>query len=252
MDKINILNINVLAITEDALLEQFNEGVLFTPNLDHLVRLQQDKEFYLDYKEADWVVCDSRILQLCSRIMGKGFPEAVPGSGFFHAFCDYHKDNATCKIFLLGSKGTTANMAMEKVNQRLGKTLVVDALSPSMGFDDKEFECQEIVARINHSGANVVVVGVGSPKQEKWIMKWKSRMPNVKTWMALGATIDFEAGVSNRPPLIWRRLCMEWLYRFLHEPKRLFHRYFIDDMKFFWYFGKQLLGIYKDPFIGTR
>ena len=79
-------------------------------------------------------------------------------------------------------------------------------------------------------------------------MKWKQLMPGVKVWMALGATIDFEAGNVKRAPKIYQKLAMEWLYRFTREPKRLFLRYFVDDMKFFWYFGKQLLGVYKDPF----
>ena len=79
-------------------------------------------------------------------------------------------------------------------------------------------------------------------------MKWKNQMPGVNLWMGLGATIDFEAGTLKRAPLIYRKIGMEWLYRFTREPKRLFKRYFVDDMKFFIYFGKQLLGIYKDPF----
>ena len=115
-------------------------------------------------------------------------------------------------------------------------------------FLDEVQECKEIVNIINKSGANVVLVGVGAPKQEKWIMKWKHLMPGVKVWMALGATIDFEAGNVKRAPKIYQKLAMEWLYRFTREPKRLFHRYFVDDIKFFWYFGKQLLGVYKDPF----
>ena len=100
---------------------------------------------------------------------------------------------------------------------------------------------------VNESGATVLLVGVGAPKQEKWIMKYKDMMPGVKLFMALGATIDFEAGTLKRAPEAWRKLGLEWLYRFLKEPKRLFKRYFIDDMKFFWYFGKQLLGVYKNP-----
>jgi exopolysaccharide biosynthesis WecB/TagA/CpsF family protein len=67
--------------------------------------------------------------------------------------------------------------------------------------------------------------------------------------MALGATIDFEAGNVNRAPKIWQKIYMEWFYRFLQEPRRMFRRYFIDDMKFFWYFGKQLVGRYKNPFM---
>ena len=78
-------------------------------------------------------------------------------------------------------------------------------------------------------------------------MKYKGQMPGVKLFMALGATIDFEAGTLKRAPKAWQKSGLEWLYRFLKEPKRLFRRYFIDDMMFFWYFGKQLLGVYKNP-----
>ena len=76
----------------------------------------------------------------------------------------------------------------------------------------------------------------------------KDKMPEVDIWMALGATIDFEAGNIKRAPRIFQILAMEWFYRFLKEPRRLFRRYFIDDIQFFYYFAKQLLGLYKDPF----
>ena len=248
MDKLRILNIDVLNITRQQLLENLHEGVLITPNLDHLIKLQKDKDFYDCYKKAEWVVCDSNILRLFSKLLKTPFVEAIPGSSFFTSYYMYHKDDADCKIFLLGAKEGVAAKAMERINDKIGRQIVVGAYSPSFGFEKNEEECKEIVNIINKSGANVVLVGVGAPKQEKWIMKWKQLMPGVKVWMALGATIDFEAGNVKRAPKIYQKLAMEWLYRFTREPKRLFHRYFVDDMKFFWYFGKQLLGIYKDPF----
>lgn len=248
MDKIRILNIDVLNITRQKLLENLHEGVLITPNLDHLIKLQKDKDFYDCYKKAEWVVCDSNILRLFSKLLKKPFVEAIPGSSFFTSYYMYHKDDADCKIFLLGAKEGVAAKAMDRINAKVGHQIVVGAYSPSFGFEKNEEECKEIVNIINKSGANVVLVGVGAPKQEKWIMKWKHLMPGVKVWMALGATIDFEAGNVKRAPKIYQKLAMEWLYRFTREPKRLFHRYFVDDMKFFWYFEKQLLGIYKDPF----
>ena len=70
----------------------------------------------------------------------------------------------------------------------------------------------------------------------------------VKLFMALGATIDFEAGTLKRAPQFWRKAGMEWFYRFLKEPKRLFRRYFVDDIHFFRYFALQLLGCYRNPF----
>lgn len=248
MNKIRILNIDVLNITRQQLLENLYEGVLITPNLDHLIKLQKDKDFYDCYKKAEWVVCDSNILRLFSKLLKKPFVEAIPGSSFFTSYYMYHKDDADCKIFLLGAKEGVAAKAMEQINAKVGRQIVVGAYSPSFGFEKNEEECKEIVNIINNSGANVVLVGVGAPKQEKWIIKWKHLMPGVKVWMALGATIDFEAGNVKRAPKIYQKLAMEWLYRFTREPKRLFHRYFVDDMKFFWYFGKQLLGVYKDPF----
>lgn len=248
METVKVLNIDIQNITRQELLENLKEGVLVTPNLDHLIKLQKDKDFYDCYKKAEWVVCDSNILRLFSKLLKTPFVEAIPGSSFFTSYYMYHKDDADCKIFLLGAKEGVAAKAMERINAKIERQIVVGAYSPSFGFEKKKDECKEIVNIINKSGANVVLVGVGAPKQEKWIMKWKHMMPGVKVWMALGATIDFEAGNVKRAPKIYQKLAMEWLYRFTREPKRLFHRYFVDDMKFFWYFGKQLLGIYKDPF----
>ena len=243
-----ILNVNILSTTQDELLRNLRKGVLITPNLDHLVKLQHDKEFYELYQKAEWVVCDSKILYLASKALKHPLPEAIPGSSFFTAFYEYHKENPDCKIYLLGAMDGVAPKAMERINEKVGRKIVVGAMSPSFGFEKKQEENELIYRTINESGANVVLVGVGAPKQEKWIFAHKDKMPNVNIWMALGATIDFEAGNIKRAPKIYQKFAMEWFYRFLKEPKRMFKRYFVDDMKFFWYFGKQLLGLYKDPF----
>ena len=148
----------------------------------------------------------------------------------------------------LGAAEGVAKKAMENINRRVGRQIVVGAHSPSYGFEKNEQECEELIHIVNESGATVLLVGAGAPKQEKWIAKYRSRMSGVKLFMALGATIDFEAGNIKRAPRIFQILAMEWFYRFLKEPKRLFRRYFIDDIQFFYYFAKQLLGLYKDPF----
>lgn len=247
MNYIRILNIDILSIRKQELLEQLDKSVLITPNVDHLVKLQKDKDFYEVYRKADWVVCDSNIVCRASKLLKKPLPEAIPGSSFFTDYYMYHKDDPDCRIFLLGAAEGIAEKAMRNINSKVGRDIVVGAHSPSFGFEKNESECQDLVRMVNGSGATVLLVGVGAPKQEKWIMKYKDMMPGVKLFMALGATIDFEAGTLKRAPEAWRKLGLEWLYRFLKEPKRLFKRYFIDDMKFFWYFGKQLLGVYKNP-----
>ena len=248
MKTTRILNIDILSIAQQELLEQLDKGMLITPNVDHLVKLQSDKEFYEVYQQAEWVVCDSKILYLLSKLLKHPLPEAIPGSSFFTSYYLYHKDDPNCRIFLLGAKEGIAKKAMERINEKVGRKIVVGAHSPSFGFEKNMEECHELVEMVNRSGANVLLVGVGAPKQEKWIMKYRSQMPSVDLFMALGATIDFEAGTLSRAPQLWQKLGMEWLYRCLKEPRRLFKRYFIDDMQFFYYFAQQLLGIYKNPF----
>lgn len=256
MEKIKVLNIDAYAITESELMEGLDKnlsgeggnGVLITPNLDHLVKLQKDEEFYHCYQQAEWIVCDSKILCLFSKLLPKSFPEAIPGSSFFTHFYEAHKDDLNCKIYLLGAMDGVALKAQERINKRMGREIVVGAYSPSYGFEKKQDENEEIYKMINDSGANVVLVGVGAPKQEKWIAKHREKMPNVKIWMALGATIDFESGTLSRAPK-WVQACyMEWLYRIFCDPKRMFKRYFGDDLVFFWYLLKQVFGKYKNPF----
>ena len=248
METVKVLNIDIQNTTRRELLENLTEGVLVTPNLDHLIKLQKDREFYEVYQKAEWVVCDSKILYLFGKLLKTPIKEAIPGSSFFTSYYMYHKDDADCRIFLLGAKEGIAQKAMERINGKVGRRMVVGAHSPSFGFEKNEEECEELCRIVNESGANVLLVGVGAPKQEKWIMKYKDRMGGVKLFMALGATIDFEAGTLKRAPQFWRKAGMEWFYRFLKEPKRLFRRYFVDDIHFFRYFALQLLGCYRNPF----
>lgn len=243
-----ILNIDIRDITSEELLQQLRQGVLITPNVDQLIKLQSDREFYEIVKRAEWVVCDSKILYLLSQLLKHPLKEAVPGSSFFTSFYEYHKDDEDCRIFLLGAMDGVAVKAMENINRRVGRRMVVGAYSPSYGFENRQEENEDIYRMINGSGANVVLVGVGCPKQEKWIYAHKDKMPGVDIWMALGATIDFEAGSVKRAPKIFQKLALEWFFRFLMEPKRMFRRYFVDDMKFFYYFAKFRLGLYKNPF----
>lgn len=270
MEKTRVLNIEALCITEKELLEgldrnladssEAGNGVLITPNLDHLVKLQKDEEFYQCYQQAEWVVCDSKILWLCSKVLKKSFPEPIPGSSFFTHYYSQFKtgepkysaveagEQGRPKIFLLGARTGVAKAAMEKINEKVGWPIVVGAHSPSYGFEKKPEEIAEISQIINESGANVVLVGVGAPKQEKYITNYREQMPGVRVWMALGATIDFEAGNIRRAPKMFRRLALEWLFRMYCEPKRMFKRYICDDLVFFWYLLKQVLGLYKNPF----
>ncbi|MES2587778.1 MAG: WecB/TagA/CpsF family glycosyltransferase [Bacteroidota bacterium] len=242
-----ILNIEILSVSKNFLLENMLEGVLFTPNVDHLVRLQKDKLFYEAYKKADWIICDSKIVNLAAKFMSKPFVEVIPGSSFFTDFYEFHK-NSSSQIFLLGAKEGVAKLAMENINLKTNSTIICDFYSPSFGFENDEIECELIIDKINESEANVLVVGLGAPKQEFWIIKNKDKLKKVKLIMALGATIDFEAGTLKRAPKFFQKLSLEWFYRFLMEPRRLWKRYF-SNLSFFYYIFKQKIKVYKNPFL---
>lgn len=160
----------------------------------------------------------------------------------------YHKNNPEVKIYLFGAAPGIADIAMQKINEKVGREIVVGAYSPSFGFEKNEDECERIVDMLNKSDANVLVVGVGAPKQEKWIYKYKDKLKNIKIYLAIGATIDFEAEKVKRAPVIMQKLAIEWLYRLVKEPKRLWRRYIIEDMPFFALIIKQKRGKYQNPF----
>lgn len=248
MDTVKILNCDIDNLRCDELLAKLSKGVLFTPNVDHLVKLQVDSEFYSSYKCADWRICDSKVLQLAAKFINIDIKEVIPGSSFFSRFYTYHRDNLDITIFLLGAKQGVAEMASNRINNIVGRNIVVGSYSPSFGFETDEMENEEIVKLINKSKASVVVVGLGAPKQENWIIRNRNNLPNVNIFMALGATIDFEAGVLKRAPLIWQKLYLEWLYRLILEPKRLWKRYLVEDIRFFNLVWLQKINRYKDPF----
>ena len=192
------------------LLAQLHSGVVLTPNVDHLMKLQHDTEFLKVYAFADFKVCDSQVLMYASKFLGTPLKEKVSGSDLFPRFCEFHSNNDSTTVFLLGGAVGVAEKAKSKINQRIKRDIVVGAHSPSFGFEKNEQECLEIVDLINQSRATVLAVGVGAPKQEKWIYKYKHKLHHVKIFMAVGATIDFEAGVIQRSPKWMSRLGIEW------------------------------------------
>ncbi len=245
--KVTILNVDIDNLSSAELLGKLERGVIFTPNVDHLIKLQRNHNFLSAYEIADYKVCDSTILMYASRFLGTPIQEKISGSDLLPAFCDYHKANPAVKLFLLGGMAGVAQRAQRRINEQFKRDMVVEAFSPSYGFEQNESECLEIVQMINRSNATVLAVGVGAPKQELWIAKYKDQLPNIKIFLAVGAAIDFEAGHKDRSPQWMSEMGLEWLYRLLSEPRRLWKRYLIDDMPFVWLVLMQKLNAYKKP-----
>ena len=171
-DKVKILNVEIDNISKEELLARLKKGVLVTPNVDDMMKHQRVEVFHRNALRAEFCVCDSKVLLLASKIIGTPLKEAIPGSSFFPNYCEYHKDDDT-RIFLLGAKEGVGEEARRRINERAGREMVVDTYSPPFGFENDEAECEHIVELLKGSTANVVLVGLGNPKQTNWIFKYK-------------------------------------------------------------------------------
>ena len=239
--RVEILNVPIDNFSVNEFLAQLERGVVFTPNVDHLMNLRRDQDFVAAYSQADFRICDSQVLMLAAKFLGKPIQAKISGSDLFPLFCEHHRHNEKVRIFLLGGAEGVAARAQANINARIGRDIIIQAHSPSFGFENNPDECHQILDMIRRSSANVLVVGVGSPKQEKWIAKYRHQLPSIDIFMGVGAAIDFEAGNKPRAPQLISRLGLEWLYRLVSEPKRLWKRYLVDDLPFLWLIIKERL-----------
>lgn len=235
MNSITLLNTTIHNYSMQELLKDLNDrgGFVVTPNVDHIVKLQEDAELQAVYQGADYRVCDSKILEYTLKLLGTPIKEKISGSDLFPAFYEYNKANPDTKIFLLGAQEGVADCARQNINEKVGREIIIDSYSPSFGFEKNPEECQYIIDRIQQSGATVLAVGLGAPKQEKWIAQYRHQLPSIKIFLAIGATIDFEAGEKARSLKWMSEVGLEWMHRLASEPQRLWKRYLVDSLPFF-------------------
>ena len=141
-----------------------------------------------------------------------------------------------------------AEAARRNVNAKVGREMVVGVDSPPPDFDRRSGEIERMIARINESRANVLLVGLGGGRQEKFMLKYRERMPYVKTFLPLGGTIDYEAGTLARPPGWVTNAGLEWLYRVVREPRQRWRRYLLQQPPVLYLLVLQRMGLYSDPF----
>jgi N-acetylglucosaminyldiphosphoundecaprenol N-acetyl-beta-D-mannosaminyltransferase len=248
MTAVRVLNVEIDNLPMQQLLEALRHGgFVITPNVDHLMKLQSSRAFFDVYQRADYRVCDSQILMFVAKWLGTPIQEKISGSDLLPAFYQHYRNDTDMRLFLLGAGEGVALRAQKNINAKVGRHMVVDAHSPSFGFERDEAECERIIAMINGSGATVLAVGVGAPKQELWIAKYRDRLPNVKVFLPIGATIDFEAGHVSRAPGWMSSAGLEWAYRLGCEPRRLWKRYLGDAVPFFWLVLRQRMNVYQSP-----
>lgn len=204
-----------------------------TPNVDHVVKLDTNLAFGDAYQGAALVLADGRPVVMASKMFGVDLPGTVPGSDLVPAIFDRFETDArdTLTVFLLGAAPGVAERAANLMLLKWPRVKVVGVLSPSFGFERDPVECEQICTVVANSGADLLVLGLGAPKQELWVRKYANKLP-VKVALCVGATIDFLAGEKPRAPIWMRKFGVEWLHRMASEPRRLAGRYFKDALVF--------------------
>lgn len=205
------------------------EGCRFvvTPNVDHAVLLQENAGLRSAYKDAAMILPDGHPIIWASRLLRQPLPERVPGSELVPKLFDSFQESGELRVFLLGAAEGVGLRAAESMKKQWPRVKTVGVYSPPLGFEKDASENQHILNLIADAKPDVVVVGLGAPKQELWIHQHHRGM-KAKAALCVGATIDFLAGEKKRAPVWMQRSGIEWLHRMCSEPKRLVKRYAKD------------------------
>jgi N-acetylglucosaminyldiphosphoundecaprenol N-acetyl-beta-D-mannosaminyltransferase len=202
-----------------------------TPNVDHIVMLQEHAGLQAAYEDAGLVLADGTPVLWSSRLLRQPLPQRVAGSDLVPSLFDATSDERPLRVYLLGAAPGVAERAAANIRRRWPAVDVVGTYSPPLGFEHSASETDAILARVADARPDVLVVGLGAPKQELWVHRHREQLP-AKVALCVGATIDFLAGERTRAPLWMRHAGLEWLYRVASEPKRLAVRYARDAIIF--------------------
>ena len=213
----------------DKLIQKKNCSYVVTPNVDHIVRLEKDEELQKVYKNASLILTDGKPLIWISKWYKTPIKEKISGSDLFPRVCQLAA-NKNYTMYLLGAAEGVADTAAKNLMKKYPGLNIVGTYSPPFGFEKSKQEMNKIKTQILDVHPDILIVGLGCPKQEKF-MYYHCKELGVPISFGLGASIDFEAGNIKRAPKWMSNHGLEWLYRFSKEPKRLFKRYFVDDLK---------------------
>lgn len=241
--RMRFLNTHVDNLTMEEAVEEAKRLILarknsyvVTPNVDHIVKIEHDRLFREIYEGADLVLTDGKPLIWMSRLLGTPIKEKISGSDYFPEVCKMAAKEGF-SIFLLGAAEGVAKKAAINLMKKYKNLKIAGVYSPSYTFENDVQEISDIIRRINKAKPDILCIGLGTPKQEKFYHQYKDLL-NVPLTLHIGATIDFEAGVVKRAPKWVSYAGLEWLYRLMKEPRRLYRRYLLDDVEIFPIFMK--------------
>lgn len=205
-------------------------GWIITANLDFMRRFDRHPEMRDLYRSADIRVADGMPLVWASHLKGEPVPERVPGSGLLSLLAERASQRGR-SLYLLGGAEGAAAAAAEKLQAQYPGLSITGWSSPWVSSPPKPAEVEGTLAALRAAPADIILVGLGSPKQEQLIAALRPHFP--RAWMmGVGISFSFIAGTIKRAPPILQKTGLEWVHRLAQEPRRLSRRYLIEDLPF--------------------
>lgn len=236
MEKQPLLNtyINNVNMTEtvqaiESMIVDGKKHYVVAINVDVVMKIEEDKYLKEITDNADMVLVDGKPLMWISNYHKKPVKAKISGSDLVPLLCEVSAEKGY-SIFIIGGKYGIAEQAKKKLEEKHPAINIVGTYAPPFGFEKDEVELTRINEMISDVHPDLLIACFGCPKQEKWIYENYHKY-DAKVSVCAGATVDFLAGNVNRAPKWMSEAGLEWFYRFLQEPKRMFKRYFIDDVK---------------------
>ena len=224
-------------LTSRAELAKLPEGKLLinTINAFSYDNARKDVLFSEALQKGDVLIPDGiSIVKACRFLNAKSQPkERIAGWDLF--VYEMEKLNRVGgRVMFLGSSDAVLNLIRQRVAEKYPK-IEVDTYSPPYKPEFSDEDNEAMISAINHSNPDLLWIGMTAPKQEKWAYTHLDRLDVHCHIGTIGAVFDFFAGTVKRAPERWQRVGMEWLYRLLSEPRRMWRRYFIGNAKFIYY-----------------
>jgi len=221
--------------------KNFESRYVCACNVHMIMEAHDHPSFRQVLNDADLITPDGMPLVWMMRIKGEPAQERVYGPTLMlHVLAIAEKERIP--VGFLGSTKNVVDKLVVNLKNKYPDLIVNYSYSPSFGVMSLD-ENQEIEDSIINSKIQILFVGMGCPKQEKWMAKHKGKIPAVM--VGVGAAFDFHAGVKPQSPPFLQKLGLEWLFRLFHEPKRLWKRYFYNNPRFILLAIADLLGLYQ-------
>lgn len=205
-------------------------------NVDKLVKASRDPDLRRIVNDCALVNADGMPVVWASRLLGKPLKERVAGIDLFEALMRRAGEKGW-RVFLLGAREEVVSAVADTYRRRYPDLAIAGWRN---GYWTNEEEAQ-VAEQVRASGADLLFVAISSPKKEQFLGRWQAEM-RIPFAMGVGGSFDVAIGRVRRAPRWMQRAGLEWFYRFLQEPRRMFRRYFIDDMAFVWLLIKEAAG----------